>query len=1158
MRKKTILSGMTVPANFILAKGTDESAPNAAASEKSVSNNYCVSLKRLLYILFLCLCISYSAVAQNTTTGISGSVTDIYTHPVEAANVQIINTETGAGYGAITNRYGVYSVSGLRSGKYEVKISFIGYNTESFKNITLSAGQQYKLDVILKESGYMIQDVEITAVTSKFTETRTGQTYNVKSGRIEMLPSANRSLLDYIRLSPYSGSNNTMAGRDGRSTMLTIDGAVMNNSFGLSPALPGNGTPISIDAVDEAQIVIAPYDVRQSDFTGGGINVVTKSGTNNFKATLYSYYFNEQMRGNRIDGASLGNRNDEIKKTYGLTLGGPLVENRLFWFVNMEQVSRPGPITEWKLSDDGISDISSFTSRVTAQDMNRFSEALARFGYDAGSTDLTKGDQTNNKILARLDWNISDRHNLMLRYNWTGNTQWYTPNDRSTVGIKATSERISHNAYAFRNNCYTINDVAWSGVAELNSRLGNNISNNLLFTVSDVSNLRDSESAWFPHIDIWKDGDAFMSAGYELYSKGTGNYVRTYSASDYLRWTFGYSTITAGLSYQYQKGATNYRMFGTGYYRYASLDDFINMAAPVAFGMTYTYDGVADPASRTSFGQSAAFIQAETRLFDRLSVTYGLRADLMQYYEKLETNRLFLDLDWTRHYYAEGTEPDGYESPRIDTGLWPDTHIQWSPRVGFNWDVTGEGKTVIRGGAGLFKGRIPLVFFTNVPNYSGTLQNSVIVTNDKHGVLSNLAGDGFRYTETSLREWLAGLTDSDGNKLYPMTSGTGTVINNATVCGVDHNFRLPSVLKSSLAADISLPLSFPAAITIEGIWNKDINAVCTENLNIRHADSYARFSGSDNRIDYRHSADGESSESSVLVDSRVSPAGGAVVMRNTNKGYSWSAGVTLSLEPVNGLNAEFSYIRMDSRSVSDMTGAALFSTWNNTPSVNGPNEEVEKVSAYAIPDKLTAAITYNFGGNRLKTNIGVFYTGHSAGSYSYVYTNDMNGDGINNDLIWIPAAKDDILFTDKGGFTAAQQQDAFWNFVNQDPYLSAHKGEYAGANAARMPWLNRFDLHISEKFKLFEVRGKANWLQISADLMNVGNLINSKWGVSQTPSACNGGKILTFDKEKSSDAGQPVYTLYSTADGLVSKTFDRLKSTSNCWYLQLGIKYIFN
>lgn len=1155
MSIKTVLSGVIAPAKLICAKGMNETSSEFSTSAFAGSFSSARIIRFAAMVLVL-LCIGTGASAQNTTAAISGSVKDDYNEPIEAATIQVKNNDNGAFYGAVTNRYGIFSLSGLKPGNYTVKVSFVGYVTKNYDNVMLSVGNDYKLDVKLTEDTSGIPEVTISGSYTHFNEIPTGQTFNVSRENIAMLPSTSRSLLDYTRLSPYSGAENAMAGRDGRGTTLTIDGAVMNNSFGLSADLPGAGTPISIDAVDEMQVAIAPYDVRQSNFTGGGINVITKSGTNTLKATAYTFFHNEKLRGNKISGVDLGDRVSSSNTTVGFTLGGPILKDKLFYFVNAEYVTTPGPITEYKLSENGVGDAAGKISRVTASDMEQFAAALSAYGYDAGSYDLTNGDQTNTKMLARLDWNINSNNNLMLRYNWTGNKQWFTPSGKSTVGAKAANDRISQSGYAFRNNCYTQNDNAWSAVAELNSRLSGHISNKLSASVSDVSNLRGSESAWFPHIDIRKDGDAFMSAGYEAFTNGTGNYVRTYNFSDHVRWTLAHSTVTAGLSYQYQKGATNYRMYGTGYYRYASLEDFINQAAPVAFGMTYAYDGVDDPASRTSFGQSALFLQAETRLNNHFTLTYGLRADLMQYYEPLETNQSFKALDWTQHFKAPGTEPQGYKSPVIDNGKWPDTNVQWSPRLGFNWDVTGNGDVVLHGGAGLFTGRIPLVFFTTIPNSSGMLQNTVMFNksgdnpNVANSFLDGLAGN-FIYTESELRNYLQ-------QQNCTMEANPNPTVNGASITGIGSDFKLPQVFKASVAADIDLGTSFPAMVTVEGIFNKDINAVYVDNYNQINMSSLSRFSGADDRLDF-HDA--------PVVNSNVSKSGGAMVIRNTNKGYSWSASMTLTAEPVKNLNAQLSYIHTAAMSVSDMKGSALNSTWSNVASVNSPNEEVLRPSAYVIPDKLTAAVTYTIDNNKSNsssTDIGLYYTGHTAGTYSYTYTNDMNGDGVSNDLIWIPATDYELMFadiTDKNGnvlYTADEQSKAFWEFVNNDPYLSSHKGQYARANDAQMPWLNRFDLRVTQTFNLANLIGTKNHnekIQLSLDLMNVGNLLNSNWGVSQTPSACNNGKLLTYTGTK---YGRPVYQMYANSEGLVTKTFEPLKSSANAWYLQLGVKLIFD
>lgn len=1142
MKNKTVLSGVIAPAKLVCAKGMNKT------SEFSISAKAGSLSFRLFKFacLFLLLFAWAEASAQNTTATISGSVKDQEGEPLQAASILVTSNETGAFYGTVTNRFGIFSVSGLKPGKYLVKISFLGYQEVAYDNVVVSLGKDYNFNAVLKEDNVNLPTITIRGESTHFNETRTGQVYNVNRESMALLPSVNRSMLDYTRLSPYSGIENTMAGRDGRVTTLTIDGAVMNNSFGLSADLPGAGTPISIDAVEEMQIAIAPYDVRQSNFTGGGINVITKSGTNTFKGTAYSYFHNEKLRGNKIDGVDLGDRVSSSHTTVGFTLGGPILKDKLFYFVNAEYVTTPGPITEYRLSQDGVGDDASKISRVTAADMDQFAAALKAYGYDAGGYDLTNGDQTNTKVLARLDWNINNNHNLMLRYNWTGNRQWNTPNAKSTVGAKAASDRISKNSYAFRNNCFSINDNAWSAVAELNSRLSGKMSNKFSASVSDVSNLRGSESAWFPHIDIRKDGDAFMSAGYEAFTNGTGNYVRTYNLSDHIRWTLSHSIITAGLSYQYQKGATNYRMYGTGYYRYNSLEDFINQAVPAAFGMTYTYDGIDDPASRTSFGQTAAFLQAESYITDKFTVTYGLRADHMQYYEPLQTNESFKALDWTNHFYAPGQAPAGYQAPVIDNGKWPKANIQISPRIGFNWDVDDARTLTVHGGAGLFTGRIPLVFFATIPNSSGMLQGTVMSADPTNAMLQGLQNN-FLYTEEALKNYLR-------QQGLSMTANPNPTLNNTSITGIAGDFKLPQVFKTSLAIDYEPDdLAFPLAVSVEGIYNKDINAVYVENYNQMSDDAAGRFAGVDNRVNYN---------TVTPVQSKVSKSGGAMVISNTDKGYSWSLGGTLKAEPIYGLKTEFAYIHQVSMSVQDMKGSALTSAWSNDVNVNSPNELVLRPSAYVIPDKLSAMATYRLGYAKNKfmsTEIGLFYTGYTAGTYSYTYTNDMNGDGITNDLIWIPANKEDIQFVDNGTITAAAQQQAFWDFVNQDKYLSSHKGEYADANAARMPWLNRFDLHLAQNFNVGALRGSKRsneTLQLSLDIMNVGNLLNSSWGVMQTPSACNNAKVLEY---KGTDTeGRPQFTMVKNNEGLVSKTFDMDKSNSNCWYLQLGVKLIFD
>lgn len=1098
-------------------------------------------MRRLFVFVIVANLLSAVTSAQSTSSGITGRVRsgDDY---LEAVNVQLGDVSHGGVSGTITNRYGIYSFSGLRPGTYTVSFSCIGYKTVSKYDVRVSLGEEYTLDVELLPEDNILDAVDITAEYTHFNDTKTGQTYSIRNDRLELLPSIDRSLLDYTRLSIYNGMSNSMAGRDGRMTVLNIDGAALSNSFGLSSNLPGGGNPVSVDAIDEVQVVIAPYDVRQSNFTGGGINAVTKSGSNIFKATAYTYQSNEHFRGNSVAGNSLGERKKNSKSVYGITVGGPVLRDRLFFFVNAEYETRPGPVSEWRLSDNGLADGAAMTSRVTASDMAGFSNALSKYGYDAGTTDLDAGGLTNGKILARIDWNISDVHNLMVRYNYTVNSEWCAPDPDFTVGTGTASSRISMNSYVFRNNCYKLRDVAWSAVAELNSNFSR-FSNHLLLTTSMVGNDRTSESAPFPHVDIMKDGDAFMSGGYELCSYGTGNRMHSYNIRDYISRTVLHSSLTAGISYEYQKVATNYMTFANGYYKYASLEDFEKNNAPVAFGYTYAYEGVDDPASKSSIGQGSAFVQSETKIGQRLRVTYGLRADLTGFYQPVRTNRKYYDLTWRDHFIAKDEPaPEGWTSPRFDTGRWPDASVMLSPRIGFNWNVFGDGRFTLRGGAGLFAGRIPMVFLTNLPNSSNTLQNTVGIS-DENGI----QGLDFMYDKAALRQYMA-------DNHYPLDADNDLPVKNAAICGVEENFKLPQVLKTSVAADWTLPVHFPATITVEGIYNKDINAVYVRNLNLSNSGNFNSFSGADDRLDYRQSNVGLSSP--LLYDNVT---GGAMMLCNTSRGYSWSIAATVQAEPIRNLKFEVSYIHQDAKSVSDMNASSLYSAWKKMLTVNDPNEEVLRTSGYVIPDRILADVTYTIGhGSRFNMSIGLFYSGSRTGRYSYMYMNDMNGDGAMNDLIYIPASKDEVIFVENGKYTAEQQQEAFWNYVCNDVYLSSHKGQYAGANDALMPWLNRFDLRIAETFRVGRTGDKANShkVQVSLDLMNVGNLLCDKWGVQKTASGCNDGKILKYvgiDSE-----GRPNYTLYSSSTGLLTNAFEPLQSTSNCWYMQLGIRYFFN
>lgn len=1080
--------------------------------------------KKILLLIFFILLYVLETKAQVTTSGIKGRITS-GGDPLIGVSVEAVHEPSNTFYGTATDREGYFSLSGMRTGgPYKITVSYIGYETVVLTDIFLQLGVTYDIDLEMRQSRNMLDEVTVTGNKSRFPSDKAGISTNIDNTQLNALPSISRSLTDYARLSPYFNEGASFVGSDGRMSGFTIDGANLNNNIGLTNAFPGGGNPISLDAIEEMQVSVAPYDVRQSNFIGGVINAITKSGTNQFRGSAYTYYTNEKMRGNRVDGIRLGEREDGSTATYGFTLGGPVVKDKLFFFVNGEYASTPYQITKFRPC--GVADEQQNSSRVTEADMNEFAAILKeRYGYDAGSYNDYSGGNTNYKALVRIDWNISKAHKLSIRYNYTTDKEDMPSFGTSGVGTRATSNRISKNAMAFSKNCYAVENNVSSLAIELNSRLSNTVYNRVIATYSDVSSKNTSESSPFPHIDIW-DGkqDAYMSAGYELFSWNNNPRNTIYNVLDNVSVYLGKHTLTAGLSLEYQQAGNMFMRFGTGYYKYASFDDFKNGEAPIAFGLTYGYNGETAPRPEVSQMQSALYVQDEWNVSDRFKLSLGLRADLLNFLNDLETNEGYHDIDFNGRH--------------IDVGVWPKSNLLIAPRLGFIWDIARDKTLRLRGGSGIFTGRIPLVFFTNMPTNAGMLQNTVQLTSAAD--LAKLEGGPI--TDVDRMVEVLGLPTSPN-------SNSAADVKGASIVGISPSFKLPQMWKSSVAVDYLPSVPFPLTLSAEFIYNKSINAICQENLNIIDPSTLARFNGPDQRLYYRSAAQ-------TLVASNVT--GGAMMLKNTNKGHSYAVSVSVTAEPVKALNLMAAYVHTTTKEISGNPGSQSFSAWQNIPSVDGPNLVGLHASQYLTPDKVIASLWYRIGyAKHLTTHVGLFYAGYRPGNYSYMYITDMNQDGQKNDLIYIPETKDELQFVDKNGFTAAQQAEAFWNFVNQDPYLRKHKGEYAEAYGAYLPWIHRFDLRIAQDFRI-KAGKTTNTLQVSIDILNIGNLLNSSWGIIKSTSACNGARLLQY--EGTDDNLVPRYSMYydKATNSLPTRTFESERDKTNCWQLQIGIRYMFN
>ena len=670
--------------------------------------------KRMRFILStIMVIVAMTAKAQVTTSSLSGKVTDPDKEAIIGATVQAIHEPSGTRYGAITNIDGRYTIQGMRAGgPYSVEVSYIGYQTMMYKDVTLQLGEVYNLNVQMKESSELLEEVVVTAQKTKFASEKTGATTNISNTQIASMPSVSRSITDYSRLSAYGGNGMSFAGSDGRTANFTIDGANFNNNFGLSSNLPGGGNPVSIEAIDEIQIVISPFDVRQTNFIGGGINAITKSGTNTYKGTAYIYHQNENMRGDAIDRETiLGAREKDQSTTYGFTIGGPIIKNKLFFFANGELQNTPAIANRWRASEDGVANADAYISRATVADLQKVSDiAKERYGYNTGSFSSFPSDNKNTKLLARIDWNINNNHRLALRYNYTKNTVWNAPNASSMDGgTRMSGSRTSQYAMSYANSMYSLDNLVHSLSFDLNSRFSATLSNQFLATFSKLDDVRGTNSSIFPFVDILKDNQNYISFGEELFTYNNAVHNTVWNIKDDVTYYTGNHKIMVGLNYEHQMADNQYLRNGTGYYRYTSLDDFVQGAAPEIVCLTYGYNGENEPASRVQYNKLGFYLQDEWNVRSDFKVTAGLRFDGLFFDNgDLMTNNAILDLD--------------YNGCHIDTGKWPGNSLTVSPRIGFSWDILGNNTLKLRGGSGLFSGRLPLVFFTNMPTNGGMIQ----------------------------------------------------------------------------------------------------------------------------------------------------------------------------------------------------------------------------------------------------------------------------------------------------------------------------------------------------------------------------------------------------------------------------------------------------
>lgn len=1090
-------------------------------------------MKRL--IGFFALLIAGEALfAQVTTSSMSGKIIDNDGEMLVGATVVATHTPSGTVYGAVANTEGRYAIQGMRvGGPYTIDVRYVGFAPISKSGVILKLGDTYQANFEMIPEVGIIEIVDVVANATK--KGRNAATTTVSTEEISLLPSASRSITDLTKLSPYANGIN-FAGSDGRATNLTIDGANFNNNYGLHDKLPGGGNPISIDAIDEIQIVIAPFDVRQSNFVGGGINAITKSGTNSLRGSAYFLFNNQKLRGNRLAGVKLGDTNYS-KRIIGVTLGGPIVKNKLFFFANFEKQDEPRQTIMY------------CPSSASAAQLDLIREKLQNdFGYDPGSYDDYPGGLNNTKLLARLDWNIHQNHKMTIRFNSTSNKEWFAPDvyEADDNFVQKSYNRSSRISFPFSKNMYQIENKVKSFAAEYNARFGNSVSNQLIVTYTDNEDVRSSDSDIFPHFDVMS-GDyssgqfiPFTSFGKELFIHNNQVINKIINATDNVTIFSGNHKITAGINWERQTAENHYMRSGTGYYRFASVDDFLSEARPLSFSLTYGNNGKKEPFGAFTYQQLGVYVQDDWYINDLLKLNYGVRLEGMFYDDsQLITNNAILNHDL------------GGRS--INTGKWPGNKVTVSPRVGFSWNITDDNSLTLRGGSGFFQGRLPLVFFVNMPQNAGMIQTTIV----RSGKLDNgelvypgqVAADLDALVANGL---IVNVEDMISTLKLNTTVSPEDGQLPISIIGIDTRFKMPRVWKTLLAFDYVAPTPFPLSATIEGMLNKTINGVCLENWNlksdlIKNAGVASRFAGVDNRVNYRSFA-----ESYQYGETN------AYILANTNKGYGYTINLSVKAEPIKKLSLTASYTITESKEVSSMPGCLPSEIYNSSYCIDGPDFSDAQRSTYVVPHRISGNITYSLRhriseGDGLK--VGIYFSANSASAYSYAYSNDMNGDGLITDLMYIPRHKNEL------NFKTEADRDAFWTFVEQDNYLSRHKGEYAEANAARSPWVSSLDIHLSEDFG-FKVGKTVHHIEVSANIDNSLNMFDSHIGVKKF--ACYGSKITIspLKYEGVDENNTPVYSMNKVKDSdgnmvYPTQTYNRY-STSNinqCWSVLLGIKY---
>ncbi|HET6769245.1 MAG TPA: carboxypeptidase regulatory-like domain-containing protein [Chitinophagaceae bacterium] len=1102
-------------------------------------------LKRILFSLAIVFIATTISKAQVTTSSITGAVKDDKGQPLTGATIVAVHEPSGTQYSTTSSKTGTFTIPGVRvGGPYKVTISFVGLQPAIFENITVQLGEAYDINADLNVNQQTLENVVVTTTRSRRSSTeKTGMASVINSRQLATIPTISRSITDFTRATPQANGNN-FGGRDARYNNITVDGANLNNNFGLSSdPLPGAGNnPVSLDAIEEVSVSLAPYDVRQGNFTGANIAAITKSGTNTIHGTAYYFWQSEQLRGAKIGNVKANN--PAFKSTvYGISIGGPIIKNKLFYFINGELEEKPpsAGITWSPKGGSGTGNISD----VPVDSLKAVSNYLnSAHKYDPGVYDnFPAFENDNHKLLIKLDWNISTKNKLSLKFSDFKGEQDFSPSQSGNIGGTFSGAtygpKFSNSAMGFSSVLYQQIDIVQSGSIEFNSNLNKKMSSQFLATFTRIKNDKAHEGPNFPFVDILgaTPGDRrnFISVGNEPFNGNNNKVINDiFSVTENFSYYAGKHNLTGGVSYEYQKVGNMFMRGSQGYYVFASVSDFINNRPPLKFAQTYSLIEGQDAvfSAELKIGQLSIYAQDEFNVNPKFKLTFGVRVDKPIYPEQPLENKAnsaltFNDLEGNVVNYS--------------TGRWPEPKALFSPRVGFRYDIHGDKSFIARGGTGLFTGRIPYVYLTNIPTNSGMYQYSASINNTSAGI--NMSNYLFNPDPHAYNPFYkSGLP---GN-YFPTTAGT---VASADFVVVDPDYKFPQVWRTDLAIDRHFGKSWK--LTVEALYTKDINATYMFDANQKAPDATVK-TGSYTRGYYSNAA-------ARRINSAIS--GNAIVLASTNEGSTFVFTTQLERTFAKGFYGSLAYTYTYASNLTENPGSQASSVWTANATGRTLNDFELAYTNFAVPHRFVGNVSYRF--EYLKhaaTTLTLVYEGAINGTYSYVYNGSLNNQGLASaNLMYIPTNarnsaeilfRNNVTYANGVTYTAAEQAQLFENFIQQDPYLRKHRGQVAERNGAKRPWYDRFDLKFIQDI-FTKVGSRRHTLQFTADIYNITNLLHNRWGVRKIYTVNNPLRVESVTN------GVPTFSITAYNGAPVTQTFVSNISTSTTWAMQLGLRYIF-